>query len=246
MRYKLGQLDATGHEHVTFGDTNLSSVFEVLSVTMDAIPSIEPATVRVPGRAGSHYYGREIGDRVLTIRLSLHAHSRDPLDVFREWRQVSPALWRQETQRLYLDEGMYLNAMVTGEFPLEFLGPRGVVDVQFTCYDPYFHGRDMEVPLEAGDNEFMVVSQCETWPTIEVTGASGSVSVTDKGTGQKVVVPGTDHATIHMETMRATVDGAFKPVDMTQTDFFPLSPEEITTVSLASGEGVLRYQELAL
>lgn len=249
MRYKLGQFDATGHEHIIYGDVDLCRTFEVLQISMDLLPGIETITAKIPGRAGSHYYGREIGDRIITLRTSMHAHSRDPLDIFREWRQESPAFWLNGTQKLWLDEEMYLNAMVTGETPLEFLGPRGVVDIQFTCHDPYFHGRTVEVPLKAGENPFKVMSQCETYPTIEVEGASGSVVVTDAVSGHEIVVPNTDHCTIDTENMKAYVDGRFAPLDMERTDFFSLipgGPNDLAGVTLASGTGTLRYEELAL
>lgn len=246
VRYNLGKYDAVGHEHITYGGVSLSSLFEILSIDLSALPAIDATTAKIPGRAGLHYYGREFGERTVTMRLSLHVDTSDSLDVFRAWRDAGPALWRETPQRLYLDEEMFLNAVVTGEFPIEFAGERGIVEVQFTCYDPYFHGRTVEIPIKAGETQFMVSSQCEVFPEFDVEKASGSVVITDRTSGCEIVVPGTDRAHVSTEDMRATVDGQFKPLDMLRTDFFTLSPGTMQCVALESGEGVLRYEERAL
>lgn len=249
MRLDSGRRRADGYEHVVFDGVDLNDYFEVVGVQAPAFPPVEPITTAIPGKAGEHYYSRRVGSREVTLRLMALADKSSPLSVIQRWRELTPLITHGEPKRLYLDDEMYLNAMLTGETPLEFLGKRGAVEVTFTAFDPYYHGQWHELPLEAGDNTFQVISQCETWPIIRVSGASAPLRVRDNATYNEVRVPATGSATIEirMEEMKVFSGSNYVPVDIQYTDFFPLIPqEEDTTIWLSSGTGTLSYEERAL
>lgn len=248
MRYDEGRLRATGHDHVIFDGVDLNDHFEIVAVSTSAYPAVEAVTATVPGMAGLHYYSRSVGAREVTLTLRAVADAPDPFDVIRRWRELSPLLAHDEPRRLYLDDEWYLNAMLTGETPIEFAGDRGSVEVAFTAFDPRFHGRTHEVELTAGDNTFFVVSHTDVWPVITVTGASPPLSVKNTATEDEVRIPtvGGLPVRILMEDMRCYSGSNYVPVDIQYTDFYSLPANQEATIRLSSGTGTLTYEELAL
>lgn len=248
MRYDEGSLRASGHDHIIYDGVDLNSYFEVTSFGLEALPPVEPITTQIPGKAGQHYYSRQVGARTITLRLMAKADSSDPLRVAERWRELSPLINKDEPRRLYLDSEMYVDALLTGETSIEFFGERGAVELTFSAFDPYFHGREHTVALKAGDNTFMVVSQCEVWPVVTVTGATAPLRVQNKTTADEVRVPavGGLPIKIDMENMKAYSGSNYVPVDIEHTDFYSLPANELATIWLSSGSGTLTYEERAL
>lgn len=247
-RFDEGRIRSSGHDHVIFDGVDLNDHFEIAAVATSAFPSVEPVTANVPGKAGVHYYSRNLGARVVTLTLTARADEDDPFDVIQRWRELSPLLAHDEPRRLYLDDEWYLNAMLTGETPIEFAGDRGRVEVELTAFDPRFHGRTHEVDLAAGDNKFFVTSYTDVWPVITVRGARAPLRVQNKDTADEVRVPtvGSLPVEIRMEDMKCYSGSNYVPVDIQYTDFFTLPPNREATIWLESGTGTLTYEELAL
>lgn len=244
MYSNRGRLDLEGVHRVIFDGHDLTKTFEVLDVIPDGFPEVTDYSAEL--QEGEHFFGRRIGARNVTVSLSLHTFTRDPLAVLREWRRVSPVLTKPDPRKLYLDEPMYLNAVLTGETTLGFLGDRALIEVAFKCHDPYFHGDWHEIPIE-GETRFRVVSQCATWPVFEID-ATGDVIVSEEASGLRVVVPGAGgkHVRIVTSEMKAYANGAYAPVDMEQTDYFPFEPGIDHTLTLEGGTGAVSYEERAL
>lgn len=247
MRYDMGELLLDGPRRIVYDGHDLGEAFEIIDVETDMHPQVELITSDVPGVAGSHYFSRRVLPRNVTIRLAHKGRSRDKFQIFEEWRDYSSMLAKKEPRRLYLDEARYLNAILEGETPIDFVGDRGLVDVHFTAPDPYFHGETPRVhPIKAGRNRFLVTSLVETWPTITVTGAAGELTVSEEASGLIVTVPNAGGTTvIDTKRMKAFVDGAFAPVDMEVTDFWPLPGGAECRLTLSQGEGTVEYEELS-
>lgn len=247
-RFDEGRIRSSGHDHVIFDGVDLNDHFEVAGVSTSALPSVEPVTANVPGKAGVHYYSRNLGARTVSLTLMARAGTDDPFDVIQRWRELSPLLAHDEPRRLYLDDEWYLDAMLTGETPIEFAGERGRVEVQLTAFDPRFHGRTHEIELKPGDNTFYVVSYSDVWPTITVTGAQSPLRVQNRTSADEVRVPAVGElpVQIRMEDMKCFSGSNYVPVDIQYTDFFSLPANQEATIWLSSGTGTLTYQELAL
>lgn len=250
MRHNMGRLDLEGVHNVVFDGHDLSEAFEVLDINPGGFPEVTDLTAELPGDAGEHYFGRRLGARDVTVSLSLHTFTTDPLEILREWRRYSPLLTRPTPGRLYLDDEMYLMAVLTGETPISFLGERALVEVTFRCHDPYFHGETHTIALDPEQaTAFRIVSQCDTWPTLDLGATGSTVEVREKTSGLVVAVPDAQGKTLHVDTNAMRVeddDGTFVPVDMAKTDFFPLSPNVTCEVTITGATGTLTYEERAL
>lgn len=245
--YDRGRFRGREAKNIVFDGVNLNDYFEVTSLGFDALPSITAVTTDIPGKPGEYYFSRNIGTRTGTLQLSALADDSSPMSVIEKWRELGPLINKSEPRPLYLGNDKYINVMITGETPLEFFGERGLVELKLTAYDPYFHGKTHTVPLVTGDNTFRVLSQCEVWPKISITGAQAPLRVRRKSTYDEVRVPtvGSAKIEIDMENMKVYSGGNYVPVDIQYTDFFSLSPGEVETINLSSGTGTLEYEELS-
>ena len=247
-RYSEGRFRAVGLPYVIYDGLDLNDYFEIVDVGTSAQPNIETNTATIPGVPGEHYYSRQLGPREVNLRLMARADFNDRPSVIQTWRSLAPLISKDVPKPLYLDDEMYLLAVLTGSTELEFLDDRGAVDVTFTAYDPYYHGRIHEIELKAGETDFRVSSLAEVWPVIKVKGATGTLRVEHVQSGDAVVVPNPGEAEIEIRTEYGRVErsGAYVPVDLAQTDYFSLPPSSDVTISLSSGSGVLVYEERAL
>lgn len=247
MYYDERRLRANGQDHVIYDGVDLNDYFEVTAFGFNVTPSISAVTATVPDKPGEHFYSRQIGVRKGTIRLTARADDEGPLNVIDKWLQLAPLISKDSPRPLYLDSDKYLNAMLVGETPIEFIGERGSVELSFTAFDPYFHGKEHVIPLETGDNAFLVTSVCEVYPVIRVTGADSPLSVRYNETYDTVRIPtvGSAEIEINMDEMKCYSGGNFVPVDIEVTDFFTLPPGKEATVWLSSGTGTLTYEERA-
>lgn len=244
-RDELG-IRAAGLRHVIYDGVDLADWFEVTALDAPAFAPVTPVTSEVPGKAGVHYHSARTGSIEITLRLMARADRDDPADVLEMWRTLKPLLLKDEPKPLHLDSERYYLAMVTGDFPLEFIGARGAVDVTFTCFDPRLYGAEHVVELEAGTNRLLVLSGDDTWPTIRIRDARGPLTVKDEDTARMVVVPGAGEAevTIDMEGCKVSSGLGYLPVDVSLTDFFPLRAGSEAHINVSAGSGTLTYREV--
>lgn len=180
------------------------------------------------------------------MELSVKVRDRNPAHTYQEWRELAGFIFKDEPKPMLVDEGKTLYVIATGGSDIERLGYRGISQITFTAFDPYFYGREHEVSVKSGSNTFYVQSAVEVWPVIELTGVSNNLTITNNKTGDKVVIPSgitsTSKVVINPELTKCTVNGAYVPINLTVTDYFSLPPGE-ANISLSSGSGVLRYKE---
>jgi len=241
----LPNLDAAGCTGIVYDGVNLSDIFEVHDIQIPMLPPIEAVTQEMAERPGAYFHSRKVKTREIVLKLGLNAGSRCPVDIFHAWREHSGLLAKSEPRKLQLKEDMYLMAMLVGETGIENLGYRGVAELRFACFDPFFYGDEHSVALSSGSNAVRIEGGCATFPTFQVTGVTGDFTLTNAGTGEKVKVTGLASSTtlvIDMGGYRCTVNGSYKAADITVTDFWPLEPGA-ASLTLSGGSGTMTYRE---
>lgn len=235
-----------GHKNIIYDGVNLSDYFDITDVVIAPFPARTPNTRKIPGGAGLHFYSVDEGERTITMVMSLIAELRNRWSAFQAWEKCLDILLKDEPKELYLDDERYLLAMALNGSEIERLGFRGVSDISWTAFDPYFYGHLNTFPLNNGANRFFVQGSAETYPLIEVTGVNGPLTVTDDVSGDKVVIPNIGNPTakviIDPKNLRCTVNGSYLPVDLDRTDYFALKPG-MASVTLSAGNGMLSYRE---
>lgn len=236
-------------EKIIFDGVNLSDYFDINEVDIGPFPEIEVTSIRIPGEAGMRYCSRDIGRREIVMNLSVKSNSRDPISVSRSWRDNARYLLKDEPKALHISDDRTIYALPTSTSELKRLGRRGMSEVTFTAFDPFFYSGNKTVRLFAGQNKFMIAGDYECWPVITLTDVSSPVSVTNYLTGDVVRMPSVLNPSarieIDMREMRCTINGSYSAVDLNVTDYFALNPG-LNDIRLSSGRGTLTYREVYL
>lgn len=233
----------TGCAGLRYDGVNISDIFQIVDISIPLLPTFEAVTHDLAQVPGSYFAARKVGTREIRLKLRLDAESRNPMDIFKAWRDVSSIFNKPTPRKLYLDEERYCNAIMVGESEIEDEAYYGVTEFTFMCYDPFFYGREHEVALSDGSNVVNVLGAVEAYPTIELTATSTSVRVANEATGDYVSVPDTASGAklvVDMERQTVTMGGEYVPVDML-SDYFTL--EGASKVKLTNATGTLRYRE---
>lgn len=233
-----------GCSGIIYDGVNISDTFQVVDVSVPLLPTFEAVTHVLAQRPGSYFASRKVGTREIKIKLRLNAESRDPMEIFKAWREVSAILNKPTPRKLYLDDTRYCYAMMVGESGIDNEAYYGVVEFSFVCFDPYFYGAEHEIAVSSGSAvAFDVQGAVEAYPTLDLTASASTVTVTNSVTGEYVRIPDTASGvkiSIDMERQFATVAGDYAPVDLL-SDFFSVDGSARIVVSGASG--TLRYKE---
>lgn len=234
-----------GAQDIRYDGVNLSHYFDITDVAMQPFPEIEVKSTKIPGKAGTHFNDREIGERTLTLKMSIRGFDRNKIHIYQFWRELVPLLLKPEPRPMTLDEHKQINVIARSATEIERLGTRGISDIEFVANDPFFYGEEHEIELSRSTH-FSVLGGYEVLPTIEITGVSGELIVTNEKTGDRIRIPSvaSDGAkvVVDMERNRCTINGEYLPVDMSVTDYFGLPLGE-AVVGISKGSGILKYKE---
>lgn len=241
MRMNYSRVGCSG---LIYDGVNISDAFQIVDVSIPLLPTFEAVTHDLAQRPGSYFAARKVGTREIKIKLRLDAESRDPMEIFKQWREVSAIFNKPDPRKLYLDEERYCYAMMVGESEIVDEAYYGVVEFTFMCFDPYFYGKPHEIALtNGGTATFNVQGAVEAYPVLELTATTTYVLVTNVVTGDYVRVPNTvsgSKVVIDMERQTATIGGSYAPVYL-ESDFFSI--EGAAKVKLNGATGTLRYEE---
>lgn len=244
MRMNLSNI---GHNFLVYDGVNLADHFVVKSVSMPLLPTIEASSIKIDGKPGAWFSKRKIGTRDVKVGLGILNDTRDRKDIMETWFMLSDILAKDKVCKLEIGNGRYLNAILVGDSSTTDKGRWSTVTVTFRCFDPYIYGEEHEIPLKTGNNLMHILGKCETYPTIEIAGAS-TTTVTNNATGDKIRVENiasTRTLVIDMANCKCTVGGNYKSADLTVSDFWPLEPGNVT-LNVSSGTGTLKYREMFL
>lgn len=241
MRFNYSRTGATG---LMYDGENLADMFQIVDVSIPMLPTIEAVTHDLAQRTGSYFASRKVGTREVRVKLRLDAETRDPMGIFQAWRDVSGIFNKSEPKRLQLNEELYCNALLVGDTSITNEAYYGVVELSFLCFDPFFYGREHEVALSNNATAtFDVAGAVAAYPTLELTAAATSVTVTNVATGEFVTIPSTQSGAriaIDMERQLSTIGGAYAPVNLL-SDYFPI--EGAAQIRVSGASGTLRYEE---
>ena len=173
MKFNYGQFGCTG---IIYDGVDVSDAFTVVDVSVPVLPSIEAVTQELAQRPGQYFASRKVGTREVKLKLALDAESRCPVDIFKAWRDVSGVFNKPDPRRLYMGEGKFINALFVGESEIEDQGCKGVCELTFVCFAPFFYGERHDVAL-SGSTAF------------KVRGGVGAVSYTHLDVYKRQVYP---------------------------------------------------------
>lgn len=227
-----------------YDGVNIADVFQIVDVSFPLLPSITAATHDLAQRSGSYFASRQVGTRNINLKLRLNAESRDPMDIFKAWREVSEIFNKTEPKKLYLNEDKYCYALFVGESTIENIAYYGDVEFQFVCYDPFFYGEEYEKSITNNSLlTFTVKGDIEAYPEFELTATTTSVKISNEDTGEYVNIPNTKSGAkiyVNMEQQRSIINGVYAPVDLA-SDYFNIS--NTAKIKVTGASGTLRYKE---
>ena len=240
-----------GDFHLIYDGEPLSDHFIVKSVEMPLLPNIDVSTLSIDGKPGLWFAARKIETRTITVHIAMLNDNKNRVDMMDKWILQSDYLAKDKPKKLELGGGYYVNAIMVGDSLIKREnGVWSEADITFVCYDPYIYGEEHIENINAGTNKVVIHGKQPVWPVFEITGhsqtAPNAVTVTD--TGETVRVPNLSDLTrlmIDNETHKCTVNGVYKPVDPSVTDFFSLNTGE-HTIRLDYGSGTMKYREMYL
>lgn len=242
---RIGDLD------IVYDGVPLADHFIVASVSMPLLPNIEAASMFIDGKPGAWFAGRRIGTRDIRVRLKELGDTRRRADAMEVWLGLTDILVKDKICELQLGGGYFVNAILVDDTPMERTGEMSTVEATFRCFDPYIYGKEHTIALTSGTNTITVEGKCPAWATFEITGHSTSYAnvLRDVDTGNQVRIPqpltSATKLIIDMAEHHCTVNGAYKAVDPSVTDFWALTPGK-NRLSLSYGSGTLTYRETYL
>lgn len=241
MRLNLGR---TGCKGLIYDGVNIAEKFQIVDMSIPLLPSITTSIFELPQRTGAYFASRQVGTREIVLKLRLDAESRDPMQIFKEWRQLSDIFNKSEPKKLILNEDKYCYALFVGESTIENEAYYGNVEFNFICYDPYFYGDIYKKEIKDGSVlTFPVRGAVCAFPTLDLTATSTQIKISNENTGDYVLIPNVKSgAKIHIEMEKeiATVGGAYAPVDLL-SDYFSVMGN--ASVKVTGANGTLEYQE---
>lgn len=219
---------------ITYNGTQASTLGMIIKGSNRPIlPPITPRLIQLPGRAGAHYAGADLGPRLITIPFALIAGTREQL---REKIRMVAAWLAPGTapaQLHFADEpGRYYNAVVVNPIDVDQVYSIGGGQVQFLCPDPYaYSDNELAQVCDPGLTQVGNQGTAATLPRLvaSFTASSAELRMTNTETGQFVRIDRAfsagDTAEIDCARALVTVNGAraMDRLDLA-SDFFALKP----------------------
>lgn len=125
-------------EKTVFNNYVIPDFVVVQSIEHNALPSISQNTTKIPGVAGNYYYGHEIDNRYITLKVLLKCEDSnvlpEKLTLLSEW------LYTEEPKKLILGDDLnhYYMAKLDGTTGFEEIGGKYAEGtITFVCLDPH-------------------------------------------------------------------------------------------------------------
>lgn len=242
MNMNLGKI---GERAIVYDGVSLADYFIIRYVRFPILPIIEANTMQIDGMPGAWFSSRNIGTRTIQIGLGILGESEFHTDIFDEWLRLSGLISKDKVAKLEIGNGLYVNAMFTGESPIETNHNWSIVELNFECFDPFIYGKEHEEPIKTGNNAITVDGSKKTYPVFNLTASGTTVTVRNVSTGEQVRITGVSSGTkivVDMEQYKVTMNGSFKAIDPSVSDFWPIEAGE-ATINVTGATGTMTYKE---
>lgn len=228
----------------TFNGLDLSEYLIIKSIKESVLPPVSTVRRTIPGRIGSKYIEKTLGERIIEIDVEIQADSfndrQDILDL------IAPRLYTEEEKELTLRGKRKYYASIDSETPLDNLIYNGVTTLTFLATDPLAYG---------GTKIFGIGSPMQNNGTHKTTGTI-TVKITAPTSLLTVKLVGTDkkitlgHDFIANDTVVIDLEGekVYKNTHSImadcyiESDFFDIPTGEFN-ISVSSGSATLRFKE---
>ncbi|MCH5586319.1 phage tail family protein [Shimazuella sp. AN120528] len=122
---------------IRFNGLDLPSFVLVNDIHISLVPPIKQTTITISGRAGSYDFGNELGERKITIDITIEAST--PTELRANLRQLATWLYYEDAKQLILldEPDKYYLAKVTDEIELKQNISMAQGSITFWCSDPF-------------------------------------------------------------------------------------------------------------
>lgn len=238
-------------EEVIFNGIRLSDYFDVINVERPNA-SVTSETVEVSGRDGLVLTGSSMDVAKITVTIIMRETSVSERRA--RMRDILMLLHTKDERRLEFseDNGLYYMAKIDGSMPFKENVRSGLLEINFTTFDPILYGRRRSVIVPSGGSvSFIVDGSYRTLPTIEgdVVGSSETGNFwgirLDQGSNMRVPMGGTSARHLEIDCSRrvCTVDLLLTlPTMQSNWLFLDVGPHTIEN-DMGSGSCVVTWDE---
>lgn len=151
---------------------DIPSFVKVNKVEFSILPTIKNNTLSVRGRKGVYLFGQEIGERKISVDVTIHSL---PNQVMLQTRDLAEWLYHEEAVKLVIadEPEKYYMVVPDGDTNISEVVSIGQGKITFLCTEPFAYGLDRvyENNTIVGTEPFYfdVDGTAETFPTIELS-----------------------------------------------------------------------------
>lgn len=151
---------------VTFNGVNLSNYAKIMNVRRDLLPSSVLTTMKVPNRAGSYFFNRQVTSRVFEVDIMIIGNLRTTADQMAatvNTEQPVPIIFGDDTSKTFY-------GILTDSTNLDEIREMGKGTLTFFVPDPYAQGTIPQTGnFTAGGFSGNIAGTADAFPTITAT-----------------------------------------------------------------------------
>lgn len=231
---------------VIFNDLNLSDYCIIKSIKESILPPISTTRKAIPGRRGTKYIRKELGEKIIEIDVEIPAvgfgDRQSTID------EITPKLYTQDEKELILRGNRKYYASLDSETLLENLVFHGATTLVFLATDPLAYGDTKTIDITSAPT----VINGGTYPaagtiTVEITEPISNIDITLQNTGEYIFVAHNfvigDIVRVDLGEEMVYKNGYSIMQDCyLESDFFEIPVGEFE-ISVSSGNATLEFTE---
>lgn len=172
---------------VIFNDLNLSDYCVIKSIKESILPPISTTRKVIPGRRGTKYIRKELGEKIIEIDVEIPAVGFG--DRQSTINEITPKLYTQDEKELILRGNRKYYASIDSESNIENLVFHGATTLVFLATDPLAYGETKTIDI-TNSPAILNEGTYETTGmiTVEITEDVSNLNVTLQSTGEFISV----------------------------------------------------------
>lgn len=230
---------------VIFNDLNLSDYCIIKSIKESILPPISTTRKAIPGRRGTKYIRKELGEKIIEVDIEIPATSFIGRQSIVD--SMTPKLYTQDEKELTLRGDRKYYASLDSETLLENLVYHGATTLVFLATDPLAYGETKTIDITGDPIQNEGTHSTTGTITVEITEATNNLQVTLQNTGEFVYVSHDfvvgDMVLVDLEEEMVYKNGYSIMHDCyLESDFFDIPTGEFQ-ISVSSGNATLELTE---